>query len=115
MTVYVDDAGIPAAVTDSMTGRTYTSRWCHLFSDQIDQAELHAFATHIGLQRAWFQPGKDLLDRSRHNPVHDHYDVTSRKRAQAIKAGAVGVSIHEAVELWQAKREAVRTMETVDG
>jgi hypothetical protein len=61
MTIYVDNAGIPATVTDTATGRNYTSRWCHLFSSEIDQTELHAFAARIGLQRAWFQPGKRSL------------------------------------------------------
>lgn len=106
MTVYVDDAGIAAAVTDSETGRTYTSRWCHLFSDQIDPAELHAFAARIGLRRAWFQPGKSLSGL--HDPSHDHYDVTAGKRAQAIKSGAVSVDIREAVRLWGLKRDRVR-------
>lgn len=61
MTVYVDDAGIAANVTDPATGRSYNSRWCHLFSDQIDQAELHDFARRIGMKRGWFQPAVRAL------------------------------------------------------
>lgn len=49
MTVY---AGIPAEVTDTATGRTYSSRWCHLCNTEIDQTELHKFAAHIGLTRS---------------------------------------------------------------
>jgi hypothetical protein len=113
MTVYVDDAGIPADVTDQATGRTYKSQWCHLFSDRIDQAELHAFAASIGLRREWFQPGHDLLDRSRHDPVGDHYDITAGKRTQAVKAGAVSVDIREAVRLWDVKRQKLRDIELI--
>lgn len=79
MTVYVDDARIPARV-----GRI-SGRWSHLFTDSTDLAELHAFAGRIGLRRAWFQhkpgPGYDF----------SHYDVTDGKRRQAIAAGAVQV------------------------
>lgn len=60
MTIYVDNAGIAADVTDPTTGRTYSSRWCHLFSFEIDQTELHEFARRIGMRRAWFQPGTRL-------------------------------------------------------
>ena len=47
MTVYVDDARIPARV-----GR-WDSSWSHLFADTQD--ELHAFAARLGLRRSWFQ------------------------------------------------------------
>lgn len=108
MTIYVDNAGIQATVTDSASGRSYTSRWCHLFSDQIDQTELHAFAHRIGLKRSWFQPGKRLGRPGEHDPVRDHYDLTANKRRQAITAGAIPVDMTHAAALWQAKREALR-------
>jgi uncharacterized protein YceH (UPF0502 family) len=88
MTIYVDNAMIPANV-----GR-YESRWCHLFSDQIDPAELHRFAARIGLRRAWFQ--------HKASAIHDHYDVTTGKRAQAVAAGAV-----EMVEIMERRRDVV--------
>jgi hypothetical protein len=80
VTVYVDDAQIPAKV-----GR-YRARWSHLFTDSADFAELHEFAAGIGLLRSWFQrkPG------SRYD--FSHYDVTEAKRQAAIAAGAVEVS-----------------------
>ena len=65
MTSYVDDAGIQATVHDPSSGRRYTSRWCHLFSDHIDQMELHAFAERIGLKRAWSSPGTPRTARCR--------------------------------------------------
>lgn len=98
MTIYVDDAGIQATVQDRSTGRSYASKWCHLFSDQIEQDELHAFAAQIGLKREWFQPGKAFGRPQVHDPVGDHYDLT---------AGAVSVDRDRAVELWRAKRAQV--------
>lgn len=77
MTVYVDNARIPARV-----GR-FNARWSHMFADT--QEELHAFAESIGLKRAWFQPGKQYGDKP---PRHWHYDVTDSKRTAAIAAGA---------------------------
>lgn len=110
MTVYVDDVGIKATVRDDQTGRTHTSSWCHLFSDQIDQTELHDFAKRIGMQRRWFQPGKRLGGGN--DPSHDHYDLTAGKRQQAIRAGAVPVDCDQAVEIWAAKRDAARAAES---
>jgi hypothetical protein len=94
VTVYVDDVMIPARVGP------FTSKWCHLFSDQLDPAELHAFAARIGLRRSWFQ--------SKGSPVHDHYDVTAGKRAQAVAAGAVEVDAARMVEIMRARRDAFR-------
>jgi hypothetical protein len=110
MTVYVDDMAMSAAVTDPDTRRVYNARWCHLFSSAIDPTELHDLAQKIRLRREWFQPGHDLLDSTQHDPVHDHYDVTMNKRLLAIKAGAVPVTIEQAVTLWQAKRDLVNNL-----
>jgi Protein of unknown function (DUF4031) len=107
MTIYVDNANISADVTDVATGRMYKSQWCHLFSSEIDQTELHEFAARIGLKQAWFQPGKDLLDQSQHDPVGDHYDLTAGKRRQAVAAGAVEVDLYQTVAIWEGKRVAV--------
>jgi hypothetical protein len=72
MTVYVDDAFT----------RGDWGRWTgggHLQADT--SAELHAFATRLGLKRDWFQsrPGR---------PELDHYDLTRGKREQALRLGA---------------------------
>jgi len=80
MTVYVDNFRVPARV-----GKI-TGRWSHLFvAPGDDLGELHAFATAIGLRRAWFQDKRPL----------PHYDVTDSKRHQAIAAGAVAISWKE--------------------
>ncbi|GAA4522453.1 hypothetical protein GCM10023191_101690 [Actinoallomurus oryzae] len=88
MTVYVDDARIPATVG------TLTANWSHLFADT--QAELHEFAAGIGLQRAWFQPGTAYGDRP---SPYWNYAVTDNKRRQAIRAGAQSVTAREAVRI----------------
>lgn len=115
MTIYVDNFAVSASVTDHSTGRTHRSRWSHLFSSEIDQTELHEFAQCIGLRREWFQPGKHLMNPDKHDPVGDHYDVTTRKRRAAIDAGAVAVTLVEAGELWAAKRRSVHALNAAKG
>lgn len=72
MAVLVDPAIWPAR------GR----RFAHLVSD-ASEAELHAFAAGLGLERRWFQG--------------DHYDVPTEIRALAIARGAEPVSAAELV------------------
>lgn len=65
--------------------------YCHMMSDTPGEAglkELHAFARQIGLKRSWFQ----------NKPRHPHYDLSSRKRSQAIAAGAQAVTPLELIE-----------------
>lgn len=86
MTVYVDDAFIPARV-----GRI-TARWCHMAADTRE--ELDAMAARIGLSMAWIQyPGT----------WKEHYDLTESRRAAAIAAGAVVTSRRELVA-WMTER-----------
>ncbi len=101
MTVYVDNVRIPATV-----GR-YTAHWSHLFTDASDLTELHALAARIGLRRAWFQ---DKASGA-------HYDVTDRKRVQAIAAGAHPIDWWEAGTVWQTRRTSDRRRDaaTVEG
>lgn len=80
MTVYINDARIPATV-----GR-FAGRRSHLLAGAWDDpAELHALAASIGLRRAWYQD---------HPWPHGHYDVTEPRRQAAIAAGAVPVVGH---------------------
>lgn len=106
--IYVDDAGIQADVLNTETGKTHSSRWFHLISDQLDPAELHEFATgKLGLRRSYFQPGKRLGDGGP-DPGGDHYDLTLGKRAQAVKLGARQISAQELVTITARKREIHR-------
>ena len=47
-----------------------------------DDAELHAFAKKIGVDKGRFVNGS----------AFDHYDLTPLKRAQAVKEGAIEVN-----------------------
>lgn len=88
--VYVDDVFIPASVPNG--GRTVTSRWCHLTADTTE--ELDAFATSIGLRVAWRQ--------STGTPT-EHYDVTSGRRAAAVRAGAIEIEWREGAAMTRRK------------
>jgi uncharacterized protein DUF4031 len=99
MSVYVDDARIPARV-----GRLL-GRWSHLTADT--PAELHAFAVRLGLRRGWFQDRCKSRLCPRPCPIHWHYDVTDAKRAAAIRLGAVPIGWREMGEIMRARRAAV--------
>lgn len=111
--IYADNVGIPAKVWNKRTGRYVESRWFHLISDQIDTAELHAFAARLGLHRSYFQQGK-TLGGSELDPGHDHYDVTVGKRKQAVGLGAQPVSWHELAKITMDKTQEYRTRRSVD-
>lgn len=64
--------------------RCLRPRACHLLADAIE--ELHEFATGIGMRRAWFQAG----------PI-PHYDLSERRRARAVAAGAIEIQRDELV------------------
>jgi hypothetical protein len=93
MTIYVDNARIPATV-----GRI-RARWSHLLTDSADTEELHQFAESLGLKRSYFQRG----DR----PWRDHYDLTDSVRRAAIAAGAKPIDIYEVRRVTQRRRAAL--------
>ena len=75
-----------AVYVDKMRGCTPRRGWpwsesCHMFADTVE--ELHAMARKLALKRNWFQwsPGK-----------LPHYDLTSGKRWQALRQGAMTAS-----------------------
>lgn len=79
MTVYVDDMRAPF-------GRMVM---CHMIADT--PAELHAMADRIGVARRWYQG--------------DHYDIALSKRALAVEAGAVEITIKQAASMVALARE----------
>jgi len=105
MTVYDDNAGIPATVASGPV--THTSRWFHLTADTQD--ELHEFAAALGLQRSYFQPGTPAGNRP---SVAWHYDVTSGKRLQALRMGACEIGLREMGELLRRRRAEQKARET---
>jgi hypothetical protein len=73
VTVYVDDM-----YTVPM-GQFRRMKMSHMMADT--EAELHAMADRIGLQRKWYQG--------------DHYDIAINTRKKAVQAGAVEISMRQ--------------------
>ena len=67
---------------------------CHMIGDT--EAELHAMAERLGLQRKWFQSGSVL----------PHYDICLTKRSKALKLGAKEISRQQFVDRIRAARKA---------
>jgi hypothetical protein len=79
MAVYVDDLREYRNLPSTMRG--LGRRWCHMWADT--DRELDRFAVKIGLRRSWLQ-----LHR-----VRNHYDLNTRRRGDALHAGAVRNSL----------------------
>lgn len=75
MTVYVDD----------MRAKFGRLVMCHMVADT--EAELHAMADRIGVDRKWYQYP--------HKSRYPHYDIALSKRALAVAGGAVEISQRE--------------------
>lgn len=89
MAVYVDDVRIRADVPNGP--HMVHGVWCHMTADTRE--ELDAMAERIGLRRGWIQhPGT----------WKEHYDLTSTKRREAIRAGAIEVTAREHI-MWLRK------------
>lgn len=73
MSVYVDD------MYKHPMGQFRRMKMSHMIADT--EAELHAMADKIGLQRKWYQ--------------QDHYDVAMVARAKAVFYGAVEITMRE--------------------
>jgi len=76
MTVFVDD------MCDSPMGRFRRMKMSHMIADSTD--ELLEMADQIGVARKWIQKA---------GTPHEHFDIAKGKRAQAIKAGAVPITM----------------------
>lgn len=72
---------------------------CHLFTDDETLDNLHEFAESIGLRRGWCQ--------YRNMP---HYDLTQKKRSEAVREGAVQVGhekLVEVLDIWRVRKRIV--------
>lgn len=88
MAVYVDDMRASLKVA----GRNYVM--CHMLADSDE--ELHEMADQIGVSRQyWQQPPKVSTS---------HYDITQSKRALAVKAGAIEVTMQEMAAMAASRR-----------
>lgn len=79
MVCYVDDMYKYPMGEFRPRGVVRVYKMSHMIADTDE--ELHAMADRIGVARRWFQG--------------DHYDVTMTKRAEALKAGAVAITLQE--------------------
>jgi hypothetical protein len=87
MTVYVDNARIPARVGG------FEGRWSHLTADTKD--ELFVFAAKLGLAPLWLQDKGD---------GRWHFDVVDTVRERAIRLGAKPIDIREMGEFVRLRR-----------
>jgi hypothetical protein len=76
-------------------------RWCHLVGDSPE--ELAEFADRLGLRRAWLQAKTG-------RPWKDHYDLPSWARDEAVRLGAVELSMRE-MGAYLARRRAAHRQE----
>lgn len=68
--------------------RGHPQKSCHMYADTLE--ELHAMALAIGMKASWFQGP----------PKHanlPHYDLTTSRRAEAVRLGAVEHCRHRMV------------------
>lgn len=99
MPVYVDRLAIhgpgayrgAGAAQAARVGARNRHEWCHLIADTDE--ELHTFAAKIGMLRYWFQG--------------DHYDLTPKRRAAAVVAGAIEVDRRGFVAVLRKRRRHV--------
>lgn len=63
--------------------------WCHMWTDDENENELHSLAKSINIKRTWFQTS---------NPRFHHYDLSKSKRVLALKYGAVYMPLKEWVK-----------------
>lgn len=65
---------------------------CHMTADTIE--ELNEFSIKIGLKVSWLQKSSRGID---------HYDLTKGKRIQAVKNGAIEITVREAAKRYVKK------------
>ncbi len=85
MSVYVDD----------MRASYGRMKMCHMITDTTD--ELLAMADKIGVARKWLQKA---------GTHHEHFDIALSKRALAVEAGAIEVSMMQIGRIIRARRES---------
>lgn len=83
MTVYVD----------TMKAQYGRMKMCHMIADSTE--ELLAMVDHIGVARKWIQSA---------GTAQEHFDIALSKKALAIKAGAVEISMRDLARKTMARR-----------
>ena len=72
------------------------TEFCHLLADTRE--ELHALAERLEIPRRIFQD----------HPWRWHYDIPTHLRAEAVRLGAIELTMHEVGALLRARRLAAR-------
>lgn len=73
-----------AVYVDNMQAKLGRMKMCHMIADSTE--ELLEIADHIGVARKWLQKA---------GTAHEHFDICKTKRAKAIDAGAVEITMRE--------------------
>lgn len=92
MSVYVDSMRAPLK-----RGRR-TMIMCHMMADTSE--ELHAMADRIGVLRRYVED---------EGTYREHYDICKAKRALAVSAGAIPVTMLQLGRIMLARRSATPT------
>jgi hypothetical protein len=72
------------------------SHSCHMIADTSD--ELHEFAQKLGLMRRWAHTSNGMIE---------HYDLTAKKREEAIQQGAIPIANKELIFISQQQKQHV--------
>lgn len=88
MTVYVDDMHL------SPMGQFGRMKMCHMIADTTD--ELLAMADKIGVARKWIQ---------KRGTANEHFDIAISKRALAVQAGAIEITMRELANKCRERRQ----------
>tara|TARA_R100000664_G_scaffold24016_2_gene33662 strand:+ start:1469 stop:1726 length:258 start_codon:yes stop_codon:yes gene_type:complete len=76
-------------------GQLGRMKMCHMIADTTE--ELVAMADRIGVQRKWLQyPGTP----------REHFDIAMSKRALAVEAGAIEITMRELAKKTRARSRA---------
>ena len=84
-----------AVYVDNMQAQFGRMKMCHMIADSTE--ELLAMADRIGVARKWIQSA---------GTAREHFDIAMSKRALAVEAGAVEVTMKELVRMTRARRES---------
>jgi hypothetical protein len=80
---------------DNMRASFGRMKICHMIADSTE--ELLAMADRIGVSRKWLQKA---------GTHHEHFDIALSKRALAIEAGAIEISMMQLGHIIRARRGA---------
>jgi hypothetical protein len=88
-----------AVYVDNLMARIPSREWpfrfsCHLIADSV--MELHNFARKLGLRLEWYQC----------HSIIPHYDLSPKKRAFALRIGALEISRQEMHKRFLAAKKA---------